>query len=134
EPREPGERLTQELDLLARELGQIHEDAGDVAARSGEARHDAGADRIALEVEGDDRNGRGELTAAGQAKRARKHQARRLEPDELREIVAAVLGGAAPVQLDVLALAVPELVEPLDERVASGGGGRHQADLRQVSG
>src|SRR5262249_11347926 len=45
--RHRGDRLAQELQPLAAEIGAEHGIAGDVAARAGEARHQARAHRIA---------------------------------------------------------------------------------------
>ena len=53
-----GDRLTQELQPLGAEVGTKHGIAGDVAARAGEARHQAGAHRIG-DADHHDRDRRG---------------------------------------------------------------------------
>src|SRR5262245_55341226 len=48
--------LSEELQLLATDVGNVEEDAGDVAARAGQARDPALGHRIGFEIEPDDGN------------------------------------------------------------------------------
>jgi hypothetical protein len=72
--RQRRDHLTHQLELLATEVGQIEEHAGDVAARPGQVLDESHGHGIGLEVDGNDGDHAGGLPRGGEGARAPRHQ------------------------------------------------------------
>ncbi|MBV9584860.1 MAG: hypothetical protein JO213_08255 [Alphaproteobacteria bacterium] len=123
---DPGNRrceLLQNLHPLPPHGGLEIGKPGDVAARPREARHETAADRIG---DHDEHDGdiAGEWPQLGQGGVAEAQDDVRLQCHELRCLGShqpEITVGPANDDFDIVALAPPEFLEPVQERVQSGG-------------
>src|SRR5262249_47382698 len=139
QPAKTGYDLAQEFEFLATSIRDLVRQTGDIAARSGQTRNQAGAYWIVCRRE-DDRDDRCRLRCRESWRGCRRHNYIHLESDELGRVFCVALAAAlCPAILDrqVATVDPSEFAEPLNKSgnpvALNRRVGTQEADGRQLA-
>jgi len=132
DPREVWERLVQQFQAFAGELLRDVDDAGDIAARAGQAGDESQTHGIIARIIHDDRDGARRLFGGESPCGATDNEAVDLESDHLGNQLRKTLDLAvrkARLDDEILAFRIAQFLEALCERLVSRWCSRGRADL-----